>query len=114
MRQNLGLIFSSLILFMLFTASISGCSTLLSDKSQIVTFQSTPTGATVSVNGTKIGVTPITTLIEKKSGQILTISKEGYKTFSTAMTTTIDAWFWVNILNTGIGSITDLVTGEMI
>jgi len=53
-------------------------------------------------------------MIQRKNDQVLTVSKEGYKTFSTQMTTKIEAWFWGNILFGGvIGSVTDAVTGAM-
>lgn len=95
---------------------VSGCSTIISSKFQSVTFQSTPPGATVNINGLPIGLTPFTTLIEKKNAQTLTINKVGYKTYTTSMETSIDPWFWGNIIFgvAGIyGFTTDGFTGAM-
>ena len=98
-------------------AFLTGCATVFSGKTQSVTFHSTPSGATIMINGATLGVTPLTTLMEKKTDQTLTLSKEGYKTFTTQMTTQIDGWFWGNILGTiyfgFFSSTTDGVTGAM-
>lgn len=114
MKRYLGLKILSLNTILALVVLMSGCSTVISGKTQTVSFQSTPSGATVNINGSPIGVTPITTMIEKKSGQTLTVSKEGYKTFTTSMTTSLDPWFWGNILIGGVfGSTTDGATGAM-
>lgn len=114
MKRYLGLKILSLNTILALVILMSGCSTVISGKTQTVSFQSTPSGAIVNINGSPIGVTPITTMIEKKSGQTLTVSKEGYKTFTTSMTTSLDPWFWGNILIGGVlGSTTDGATGAM-
>jgi len=95
-------------------AVLAGCASIISGKTQNASFQSTPSGAIVSLGGVPIGATPISTMIQRKNDQTLTVSKEGYKTFSTQMTTKIEPWFWGNILFGGIiGSVTDAVTGAM-
>jgi hypothetical protein len=79
-------------------AVLAGCASIINGKTQTVSFQSTPSGATVALSGTVIGVTPIGTMIQRKNNETLTVSKEGYKTFTTPMTTSIEPWFWGNIL----------------
>jgi len=102
------------ILVLTLVAVLAGCASIISGKTQTVSFQSTPSGATVTVSGAVIGVTPISTMIEKKSNQTLTVSKEGYKTFTTQMTTSLDPWFWGNIVIGGLlGSTTDAATGAV-
>lgn len=114
MQQNSLMKHSNLLILLSLVLSFAGCSTVISGKTQTVTFQSTPAGASVTINGATVGVTPISTMIEKKSGQTLTISKEGYKTFTTSMTTSLDPWFWGNIVIGGVlGSTTDAATGAM-
>jgi hypothetical protein len=95
-------------------AVLPGCASIVNGKTQSVSFQSTPSGATVALSGMPIGTTPISTVVQRKNDQTLTVSKEGYKTFSTKMNTKIEPWFWGNILIGGIlGSVTDAVTGAM-
>ena len=46
--------------------------------------------------------------------QALVIRKEGYKEFSTTMSTTLNGWFFGNIVLGGLpGSTTDAATGAM-
>lgn len=95
-------------------AVLPGCASIVNGKTQTVSFQSTPSGATVSLSGLPIGATPISTVVQRKNDQTLEVSKDGYKTFSTKMNTKIEPWFWGNILIGGIvGSVTDAVTGAM-
>lgn len=93
---------------------IAGCATIVSGTTQEVTFQSTPEDATVKIDGKTIGKTPLTIPLEKKAEQTLVVEKEGYKTFSTKMDTTLDPWFWGNIVIGGfLGSTTDGVSGAI-
>lgn len=101
-------------LFFFVSIFLTGCATIVSGTTQQVTFQSTPDGATVKVNGKPLGKTPLTIQLDKKSGQTLTVEKEGYKTFTTSMDTTLDSWFWGNIVIGGVfGSTTDGISGAI-
>lgn len=101
-------------IILILSVIISGCATVMSGSTQQVTFQSTPDDALVKIDGRPIGKTPLTVQLDKKAGQTLTIEKEGYKAFSTAMDTTMDSWFWGNIIIGGLlGSTTDNVSGAI-
>ncbi len=103
--------FFSLVLAL---ASVAGCATIVNGKTQLVSFQSIPAGATVMIDGRPIGQTPLSLQLEKKSNQILVVRKEGYKEFSTTMGTTVSGWFFGNIAIGGVlGSTTDAATGAM-
>ncbi len=98
----------------LFSLLIAGCASIMSGTTQQITFQSTPDGATVKVNGKPLGRTPLTIQLDKEKSQSLTVEKEGYKTFTTSMDTKLDPWFWGNIVLGGvIGSTTDGINGSM-
>lgn len=93
---------------------IAGCASIMTSDSQDVTFQSTPDGALVKVDGNELGRTPLTLKLVKKTNQTITFEKEGYKTYSAPMTTQTSGWFFGNILFGGFfGSTTDSVTGAM-
>lgn len=93
---------------------ISACSTIVTGTDQTVTFNSEPDGATVTVAGLAIGKTPLSTKIDKGKNQAVTFEKEGYKTFTTKLSTTTNAWFFGNILIGGLlGSTTDGVSGAI-
>jgi len=93
---------------------LAGCATIVSSSSQEMTFQSSPEGALVKVDGNELGRTPLTIKVVKKPNQTLTFVKEGYKPYSVPMTTKIDGWMWGNILFGGFfGTTTDSVTGAI-
>ena len=101
-----------MILLALFTAS---CATIASNGgNQAMTFDSTPSGAIVRVNGEILGETPLTMSIRGKEGQILSFEKSGYRTYQTRMDTSTNLWFWGNIICCGaLGSTTDYFSGAM-
>lgn len=93
---------------------LTGCATIVDGKSQAVTIQSTPEGATVSIDGNAVGVTPVTLPLERKDGQVLRVTKDGYTPYEAPLTTQINGWFFGNILIGGfLGSTTDGVSGAM-
>lgn len=94
--------------------ALAGCASIISGRTQEVSFVSNPEGATVTVNGRIIGKTPLTVNLQKEKGQSLVFSRDGYKTLSMQLETNIDGWFWGNIVLGGlIGSTTDNVNGSM-
>ena len=92
----------------------SGCASIIKGTSQTVSINSNVEGADVIVNGERVGTTPFTGPIKRKSGTTVTVRKTGYQTKTVTMTTEIEAIFWGNIISGGvIGSTTDLTTGAM-
>ena len=91
----------------------TGCASIISGRHQAVTFKSSPDEATVSIDGRAIGKTPITTQVDRKSGaQVVTIEKQGYKTETIQLKSTVNGWLFGNFLLGGVfGSTTDSVTG---
>jgi len=105
--KNLLLILSILIF-------ISSCATIMTGKTQEITFDSEPQGAEVTVNGRVIGKTPTTIQLDKKKDQSVSFKLEGYKTQTRRLETKIQGFFWGNIVSGGfIGSTTDGITGGM-
>ncbi|MBF7729277.1 PEGA domain-containing protein [Pseudomonas sp. N040] len=95
-------------------ALISGCATIIDGKSEPVTFNSEPEGATVNVAGRVMGKTPVTVQVERDENLAVTFTKDGYKQYQTQLGTTTNGWFWGNIVLGGVfGSTTDASTGAM-
>jgi len=102
-----------LALFVLLSLSLflTSCATIATGTTQLVTINSNVDSATVSLDGVTIGKTPFTGKI-KKNGKMLTIEKEGYKTYTIALSTSLEGLFWGNIITGGtLGSITDFASG---
>lgn len=94
---------------------VAGCATIVTGTSDTITFNSEPEGATVTVAGRVIGKTPVSVVIDKDTNQAVTFEKEGYKTFTTQLSTTTNPWFFGNIVIGGLlGSTTDGVSGAII
>ena len=92
----------------------SSCATIMTGKTQEVTFDSEPQGVEVAVNGRVIGKTPTTIQLDKKKDQTVSFKLEGYKTQTRTLETKVNAWFMGNIVLGGfIGSTTDGITGGM-
>jgi len=95
-------------------ASITGCATIVSGTDQLMTFDSEPEGATVSVAGRVVGKTPLSIQLKKKKKQQLTFEKEGYKSHTTQLDTKVDSWFWGDVvLLSLVSTTTDAVSGAM-
>ncbi len=91
---------------------LSSCATIVDGKTQSVTFQSSPAGAEVLINGTIIGITPFTVTLDRADGTQLTVRKDGYETVSMELNTALNPTFWGNIIIGGVfGSTTDAASG---
>lgn len=103
----------ALILFIL---PFAGCATMLSDGTQTISVNSNPSGAKVIFNGLQIGVTPIGTLVKKRSTGTLVVEKEGFQTQTITVDTDMVGAFYGNII-WGIwfplSSTTDLATDKV-
>lgn len=88
-----------------------GCASITTGTYQLVTITSNVDGATILLDGVKVGKTPFTGEI-KNNGKILQIEKEGYKSHTISLSKSIEGMFWGNIITGGtVGSITDFATG---
>lgn len=92
----------------------TGCATIVSGTTQPLTFESVPAGAIVSIDGVKVGVTPLTFNVKKSSKRKVLIQKDGYREQVFIPHTRITTSFFGNILFGGLlGSTTDSSTGAM-
>lgn len=92
----------------------TGCASIVSGTDQKLTFNSEPDDAVVTVSGRVLGKTPLTVAVDRDSNQSITFEKEGYKTYTTQLSTTTNPWFFGNIVLGGLlGSTTDGVSGAI-
>ncbi len=104
----------SILTILMCAAMLGACASIMHGTSQEMTFQSSPEGVTVTVGGRVLGKTPITSRLDKKSGQSVIFSKDGYKPVTMALTTALDSWFWGNIvIGSFIGSTIDGINGAV-
>lgn len=106
--------FYLIALFLVVALVTSGCATIVTGSSQSVTFNSTPKGATVKVDGVVMGVTPLTVSLKKGEAHRVKFTLTGYRPVTKQLTTSIEPWFFGNIILGGVfGSTTDAASGAI-
>lgn len=78
LRIGVGQECSRVLTILICTISLSGCS-FFGGSSQTFSVSSTPTGATVRINGQQIGVTPLQHQVSRRGDLLVEVEKPGYK-----------------------------------
>lgn len=86
-----------LFLLLLTTLLCGGCATIMDGRTQEVTFVSSPEGATVSVDGRIMGVTPLTVRLDRRTHQSALFQKNGYQVYPQRLTSITNGWLWGNL-----------------
>ncbi len=81
---------------------LSGCATVVKGTTQKIPVASDPPGADVIANGQLLGQTPIDITLQRKRDHLVTISKDGYKQKSVAITKSTGGAVWGNIIAGGL------------
>jgi hypothetical protein len=105
---------SGLLLFGLSSTVLSGCGTIMNGSSQKVGFSSSPSSASVTVDGKVLGNTPLTDNISRKDIHTVKIELAGYYPYEMTMTKKTSSWVWGNIIFGGlIGLGVDAISGGL-
>lgn len=92
----------------------SGCATIVQGSSQEVGVSSSPSGASISVNGMPMGTTPALLDLRRKDRHLLRMELAGYQPYEIALTRSVSGWVWGNLAFGGIpGLAVDAITGGM-
>lgn len=76
----------------------SGCATMAHGRTQGIRVLSAPAGATVSVKGVSVGVTPARVVLKRnESDVVLRLEKEGYRPVDVPLTRTLSGWTGANV-----------------
>jgi len=96
----------------LLTSGLSGCATVLSGTEQKVTVTTTPSGATVKVDGSSRLTTPVDLKLARRDDHTLLISMPGYHTERVSIRKEFNPAFLGNILLGGVvGGVADYASG---
>lgn len=88
------------------------CASIISGTSQTLTFESSPSGAQLILNGIAIGETPLEAEIQRSRNSWIVLRKEGFLEQRVELTTRENPWIWGNSIIGGIaGSVTDVGNG---
>ena len=95
---------------------VTGCASIVDGRRETVSFSSDPPGAQIIINGKTMGVTPASIFLERSDYDKANVifKKEGYQDQPATIQTSLNMWFWGNVLCGGfIGSSTDAASGAM-
>lgn len=91
-----------------------GCATIFNGTEQRLVVRSEPSGAKVTI-GNRVAKTPATITIKKRGhyfGYLLTIEKEGYKTYTTEVKTRLNPMILLNFAGLNVlGICIDVISG---
>ena len=105
-RTIFSLVFASMML--------TSCATIVSGSRQIVKFNSTPSRASVFINGKEMGITPFAPKLKRNENYKVSIKLEGYHPYEVELTKKFNEWYIGNILFGGIiGLVIDPITGAV-
>lgn len=91
---------------------MTGCATLFHGSDQTVQINSTPSAATVEVDGRPVGETPTTAALERGDSYRLRIYHEGYEPHSVTLRSERSLWAALNLFNLFLpGLLIDASTG---
>jgi hypothetical protein len=94
--------------------STTGCASIMHGTSQNVGLSSSPTAATVTVDGFPLGTTPVIAKLSRKKDHIVRFDLAGYQPFEATLTKKTSGWVWGNIVFGGlIGLVVDAASGGM-
>lgn len=79
-----------------------GCASIVKGTTQAIPVSSSPTGADIRLDGNRVGQTPGSIEVKRKSDHLMTIEKEGYQTESIAITRNVGGAVFGNILAGGL------------
>lgn len=93
---------------------LASCATIMQGSSQQMSIASTPTGATVYVNGVQKGVTPMIANLARKDKHIIKLEMAGFEPYELPITRSVSGWVAGNLVFGGIiGLAVDASTGGM-
>ncbi len=102
-------IYFIIVLFFLY----SGCATIFSGSKQEIKLNSTPTGATVYINGSEEGTTPIKVNLKKGKEYIIEFVKDDYKKKTLRLSYSLGiGWLILDIVVGLVGVIVDAATSN--
>ncbi len=93
---------------------IAGCCSIIHGTKQEIGLSSSPSGASVTVNGQQMGTTPVTLDLKRNGSHKIAIEMEGYQPYEITLTKSVSGWVWGNVLFGGlIGLAVDAIDGAI-
>ncbi len=98
----------------LLLVSLTACATVIHGTRQDVGISSSPSGATVRIDGTDAGTTPLIVPLARRSSHVVSVTADGYAPCETTVTRTASGWVWGNLVVGGVvGFVVDASSGGL-
>lgn len=91
---------------------ISGCATIVASGPDHIPVSSSPAGATVYLNETPVGVTPITLSVKRSDDCRIRIEMKGYEPYRVDNGKVLNGWVFGDLLIPVLGIAIDLATSN--
>ena len=102
------------LMVLMISGLTSACASIMQGTTQQVSLASSPTGASITVNGRPLGVTPAAIDLKRKDNHTVRIELSGYQPYEIALTRSVSGWVWGNIVFGGLpGLAIDAITGGL-
>jgi hypothetical protein len=96
------------------STALGACATVIHGTHQEVGIASTPTGASVTIDGNPHGQTPVVASLSRKSSHVIRVELAGFKPYETTVTRSVSGWVWGNLVIGGlIGLGVDAISGGL-
>ena len=92
----------------------SGCATIVGSGPDMVPVDSDPPGARILVNGSQVGRTPATIMLDRQLSGTISIEKQGYESINVQKPKVVNGWVFGNLCLGGVpGLVVDALTGNI-
>lgn len=93
---------------------MAACATLIHGPEQDLAINSTPAGASITIDGEQLGETPAVVRLARSREHYLQLDLPGYLPYQMKLSRTTSGWVWGNIVFGGvIGVVIDASSGAM-
>jgi hypothetical protein len=97
----------------LIVVCVISCSTIMNGTTQNITVLATPSDASISVDGARLGSGTLTYSVSRRNRHLIEVAKDGYRTVKIKTGNSTEGWFWGNIISWGVaGMVVDMLTGS--
>ncbi|MBI5136793.1 MAG: PEGA domain-containing protein [Nitrospirae bacterium] len=91
---------------------LAGCGTLAHGTRQAVPIASTPPGATVRVDGARLGSTPLTVTVARGRDHSVRLELRDHHPVEVTLRRRVGRWVWADVM-TGVGLLVDWASGAL-
>ena len=86
------------LFLVVFACYLVSCATIISTNKQCITVNSTPAGASVVIDGKKIGTAPLFCQLKRKTPHTIKLELDGYQPYNVTLNQRVNPWRFINFV----------------